>query len=97
MIARFPHCDGNVLHKPGECVYCDMPEFKQLHEWREANDINYTGHTDRSVPCPAEQKRKKDIINAWSGNQAKTQEQLDKEAAEFAKMLEEWHEDLNSD
>lgn len=29
--APFPHCNAEVLHAPGECIYCDMyPDRQQM-------------------------------------------------------------------
>lgn len=39
---RYPHCDPRILHKPGECEYCDKsPEWQEL---RKAWGIAFTGH-----------------------------------------------------
>lgn len=68
---RFPHCDSNVLHAPGECVYCDgQPGLQSL---RERLGINFTGHYDEDKePCPAEMHRDLDTINRWPGNTPRT-------------------------
>lgn len=58
----FPHCDPNVLHAPGECVYCDM--HPDMQEARVAQGINFTGHG----PDPATDVRPLEIINKWYGN-----------------------------
>lgn len=62
-----PHCDGRILHAPGECVYCDKhSDWQQL---RELWGINFTGKTDpEKLQCPAEFRRSIDIINKWYGN-----------------------------
>jgi hypothetical protein len=62
-----PHCDTDVLHAPGECVYCDCHPKRQLQ--READGINYTGHHDPDKRmCPSEADRPLDTINLWGGN-----------------------------
>lgn len=82
LIQQFPHCDPKVLHKPGECQYCDAhPEWQEL---RKRWGIAYTGHSDDSVeaydwqgnkiqkpliPCPSEWDRPVEIIHRWGGNQ----------------------------
>jgi hypothetical protein len=66
-IKTYPHCDSNVLHKPGDCTYCDMhPEWQEL---RATWGINYTGEEDPAKsPCPSSRFRSVEIINEWSGN-----------------------------
>lgn len=66
----YPHCDARVLHHPDECRYCAMPEFASLHEEREQLEVNYTGHTSRKWPCPAERARSSASLNGWPGNRA---------------------------
>ncbi len=40
---QFPHCDSRVLHRRGECKYCDThPDWQEL---RQAWGIAFTGHT----------------------------------------------------
>lgn len=65
--ARFPHCDNLVLHAPSTCKYCDMyPEEQQA---RIRDGVNFTGEGDPNKrTCPAEERRKLDIINRWYGN-----------------------------
>lgn len=44
---RFPHCDQRVLHRPGECRYCDLhPEWQEL---RERWGIAFTGHSPGAI------------------------------------------------
>jgi hypothetical protein len=85
-IHQAPHCDSKVLHKPGECQYCDMhPEWQEL---REMWGIAFTGHSDEKIsytdfdgnkveksliPCPSEWDRPVEIINKWGGNIARPQ------------------------
>lgn len=62
-----PHCDGDVLHAPSECQYCD--EFPDRQAQRVKDKVNFTGHHDPSKkPCPAEVRRDLDTINKWPGN-----------------------------
>jgi hypothetical protein len=71
-IKQFPHCDSRILHKPGECAYCDKhPDWQEL---RRAWGINFTGGRTKKdgdsiwLPCPAEVNRPLDTINKWGGN-----------------------------
>jgi hypothetical protein len=66
-IPQFPHCDQNVLHKPGDCKYCDMhPEWQDL---RVAWGINFTGEKDeKKSPCPSERLRPAHLVHRWGGN-----------------------------
>jgi hypothetical protein len=83
-IKQTPHCDGKVLHAPGECEYCDMhPDWQEL---REMWGIAFTGHSHEIItykdwegkevqtiliPCPSELDRPLDVIEAWPRNRAK--------------------------
>jgi hypothetical protein len=87
-IRQFPHCDQKVLHKPGECEYCDAhPDWQEL---REAWGIAFSGHSNEVIkykdwegntvektliPCPSEWDRPIDIINCWYGNVPRPKEQ----------------------
>ncbi|SRR5258708_24877162 len=84
-IKQFPHCDSKILHKPGECEYCDgHPDWQEL---RTLWNVNFTGHYDLDkMLCPAEQYRDKSVMDQWSGNGARTKEQND---AYYKKMEEE--------
>lgn len=65
--AYAPHCDQSVLHKPGECEYCD--HYPDWQEMREVQRINYTGHFDTDkAPCPSHYFRHPDKVESWSGN-----------------------------
>lgn len=67
-IEQFPHCDSAVLHKPGDCKYCDEhPDWQELRErWR----INFTGETDpEKAPCPSTLRRTAAQVHRWPGNQ----------------------------
>lgn len=74
----YPHCDGRVLHAPGECTICD--EYaRALQKLRMVWNINFTGHHEEvsadgtwMLPCPAEVARPLSIINQWGGNTPKT-------------------------
>lgn len=69
-IIKFPHCDSNVLHGPKICTYCD--EYPELQQYRTDNKINFTGENDpNKKQCPAEARRKLEIINRWYGNTPK--------------------------
>lgn len=95
VLGQFPHCDSRILHKPGECEYCDKhPDWQQL---RFLWNVNFTGHYDLDkMLCPAEQYREKNIIDKWRGNKALTKEQndehfkqLEKSIADALKAIEE--------
>jgi hypothetical protein len=75
--ARYPHCDADVLHAPGACVYCDLcPEAQAA---RIANGVNFTGEDDPDKePCPATARRPVEIIERWGGNQPTTEEDLER-------------------
>lgn len=67
MTAQSPHCDANVLHAPGECVYCDMYPDRQKRRVESA--VNFTGeHLSHKTSCPSEVVRPLAIINKWPGN-----------------------------
>lgn len=67
VIDQFPHCDALILHRPGQCEYCD--EHPDWQELRELWQINFTGeHEPGKVLCPAEQKRDLRQIEKWCGN-----------------------------
>jgi hypothetical protein len=59
---RFPHCDSNVLHAPGECDHCD--HYPEAQDARMRGGINFTGHG----LDPATAKRPLETINRWGGN-----------------------------
>lgn len=45
-LGQFPHCDQRILHKPGDCEFCDMrPEWQAL---RKAWGIAFTGQVPAS-------------------------------------------------
>ncbi len=63
-----PHCDGRILHAPGECEVCD--KFPLLQKVRKAWGINSTGQSDpERQPCPADATRG-DTHQKWPGNRA---------------------------
>lgn len=62
-----PHCDGKVLHAPGECWACDL--YPVWQRARETWGINFTGKNEvGKLPCPSETQRELEDINAWPGN-----------------------------
>ena len=67
-MAEFPHCDADVLHAPGECVYCD--KYPALQDERIRNTVAFTGHEAERFgkSCPAEAKRPLKVIEMWPGN-----------------------------
>lgn len=65
--APFPHCDSEVLHAPGECVYCDHYPHAQAE--RSVLGINFTGHVDPDKKsCPSTRHRSLETIEKWPGN-----------------------------
>lgn len=72
--AAMPHCDTRILHKPGECEYCDhYPDWQEL---RQMWSIAFTGHepTADQLPCPADHTRPPGSPSdhrQWYGNVAK--------------------------
>ena len=80
--APYPHCDSNVLHRPGSCVFCDKFPDAQLS--RIYGRINFTGDSDPELlPDPASIQRPLEVINRWGGNRATTQDDLDREQREW--------------
>lgn len=87
-IHQTPHCDGKVLHAPGECEYCDG--HAEWQELRQMWGIAFTGHSEDTVkafdyssgtpteydkkliPCPSEWDRPLDTINKWPRNRPAT-------------------------
>lgn len=71
---QYPHCDTRVLHKPGDCEYCDRhPEWQLL---RKRWGIAFTGEQPLAgqLPCPADFNRPPDSPSdhrRWYGNVAK--------------------------
>lgn len=64
---RYPHCDSNVLHKPGACRWCD--HYPERQAARSAQGINFTGvHEEGKELCPSELRRPVSTINLWPGN-----------------------------
>jgi hypothetical protein len=82
---HFPHCDHRIVHKPGECVYCD--EYASMLQYiRQMWNINFTNYHivetsegTAMLPCPAEVARPLEVLNMWGGNVAKTQEMIDEQ------------------
>jgi hypothetical protein len=70
------HCDGRVIHAPGECEYCDKYGVMQQIQ-RMALMVCFTNQTPEQLttkgwkPCPAMYVRGADSINSWGGNVAK--------------------------
>lgn len=97
VIKQFPHCDSRVLHKPGECEFCDKhPDWQEL---REAWGIAFTGHSNedtvspygsKMLPCPAEFNRGMESINSWHGNVPETPETKGRRESFFKNILRNW-------
>lgn len=66
-LPQMPHCDSSILHKPGECQFCDMhPDWQQ---YREMARINFTGQADEGkAPCPSNWFRPASARDRWPGN-----------------------------
>lgn len=99
----FPHCDGRVVHKPGECAVCDE-HAGGLQYLRQMWGINYTGHhktVDSNgivmLPCPAEIARPLVIINKWAGNMAKPADWLEKLDIEMKAMAVKFDKEMAAD
>lgn len=67
ILGQFPHCDPRVLHKPGDCEYCDAhPDWQAI---RILYGINFTGENDpQKSECPAVARRAAATIHQWGGN-----------------------------
>ena len=66
----FPHCDAMVLHKPGNCQYCDMYPMKQLD--RMESNTNFSDENDSTkLPCPSTYARSAEVRDKWIGNTPK--------------------------
>lgn len=73
-MAKFPHCDANILHAPGKCKYCDMHPIAQLK--RLVQKVAFTGTpeelgTEELQPCPSTANRPPEVRDLWYGNVAK--------------------------
>lgn len=66
-LPQMPHCDSSILHRPGECQFCDMhPDWQQ---YREMARINFTGQADEGkAPCPSNWFRPASARDRWPGN-----------------------------
>lgn len=65
---KYPHCDSDVCHAPGECVYCDeIPGWQGL---RAEMNLAYTGHepVGNQGPCPSDARRGLGGAHVWGGN-----------------------------
>ena len=60
-LGQFPHCDPQILHKPGDCSYCDG--HKDWQALREVWAIN-----PLKAPCPSERHRPAYQAHRWHGN-----------------------------
>jgi hypothetical protein len=76
-IKTYPHCDARILHKRGDCKYCDR--YPDLQEIREIWGIAFTGHKpteteySKQLPCPADFNRpagSKSDHRHWGGNRS---------------------------
>lgn len=61
---RFPHCDALILHRPGECEYCDRHPRSQQH--RITRGIPFAGEPG----CPESLFRPMETAYRWGGNRA---------------------------
>jgi len=68
--SAFPHCDGLILHAPGECGYCD--EYPRAQADRLRNHVSFTGASRFGWRiCPSEERRHLEKIEKWPGNRAR--------------------------
>ncbi len=69
-----PHCDADVCHAPGECVWCD--ETPGWQDRRRASGYAFTGHepTASQSPCPSDARRGFGGAHVWPGNRPTTAE-----------------------
>lgn len=62
-----PHCDADVIHRPGLCRYCD--DRPDLQARRILDGVNFTGeHDPAKTVCPSEGRRSVEQIERWPGN-----------------------------
>lgn len=63
-----PHCDQSVLHRPGDCQWCD--KYPAWQHYRQVARIAFTGHepVDGEVPCPSDARRGLGQAHVWGGN-----------------------------
>jgi len=91
-MAEHPHCDSLILHKNGECDYCDVYPDRQAQ--RIADGINFTGHKDpNKKPCPSEALRPAYIAHRWHGNRPTNIEVPLEPPSKYAIILESKDED----
>lgn len=84
-----PHCDGLVLHDPGLCKYCGMPEYADLQQKLKELGLNWTGSSlEHLEASPAEQRRPLDLLERWGGNTLSDEED-DQERVEWLQRLNE--------
>lgn len=67
---RLIHCDGDILHAPGQCEYCDQ-YGADLQALRIELGIAFTGMTPQpgQLPCPSAERRTAEQAHRWPGNQ----------------------------
>jgi hypothetical protein len=71
---QIPHCDSRILHRPGDCIYCDRHPLAQLA--RYGAKVYFTGDlhvmSDPAwIPCPADAARPPGSSSdhrRWGGN-----------------------------
>jgi hypothetical protein len=87
-----PHCDSDILHALGSCIYCDGRT--ELHKAREVLRINYTGQHDKDkLLCPAEVGRSTEKMELWYGNIPRTQKEHDQWVEDLRRELRELMEE----
>jgi len=66
----FPHCDSQVLHRPGSCRACDgYPRSQASRLWmRVAFTDDPVPHPLGFVRCPSLDRRSRERIERWPGN-----------------------------
>ncbi len=86
-VKQFPHCDQRVLHRPGECEFCDMHPDWQSERTRK--DVNFTGSTIDTHPCPADEARGLAGAHVWGGN-------TPKKAGDKSSWVEDYSSDVST-
>lgn len=40
VVAKYPHCNQNIIHRPGECYYCDKYPHLQMVKYALDDDFS---------------------------------------------------------
>jgi hypothetical protein len=94
MTFSFPHCDSNILHAPGVCIYCD--KFPDAQLARIKNGVNFTGEYHEALrPDPATQQRSQETMEKWPGNVPMTEARRYELDAYYSELLKQVAEIAN--